>query len=283
MEMFTAYDVRTRLLEQAREHHQVYDHLLRRFVAERLLHRMGASPQRDDLVLRGGWALACRLGVQHRRLPTVELTSLNDAGEDEWVAYVRSIAGATSDGVRLDPASVRGKRLGDDPAQTRIRIRAFAYLAKAQVPFELVVQPGDVVTPEPSCEPMGVLLDFDPPDLAVAHYETVVAEALHELVVRGRLRSRMTDLYDAWLAMQVDPLASLSDAIRATFGARGTTIPREVPEVLTDRYADSDHGLEQWDYFLAGGDPSTALFVEDVVEQVRDRAMPAFEGALGPR
>ncbi len=283
MDLFTAYDVRTSLLEHARDHQLVYDHLLRRFVAERLLHRMGESPQRDDLVLRGGWALASRLGVHHRKLPTVELLSFHDADVDEWVAYVRSLAGGASGGVRLDPDSVRGKLLVGDSEIRRIRIRAFAYLAKAQIPVELVVGSRDVITPEPSCEPMDVLLDFEAPDLTVAPYETVVAEALQELVERGVLRARMTDLYDVWLAMQVDPLLDLSDAIRTTFSTRGTTIPREVPEVFTDRYADSDHGLEQWDYFLAGGYPSTGVFVEDVVEQVRDRVMPAFLGALGPR
>ena len=280
MDLFTAIDVRSRLLEHARDHQLVNDLLLKQYVAERLLHRLGASPLGDQLVLRGGWAMATHLGVHHRRLTTLDLLSLEELSVDALVAEVADLQGSEDDGVHIDARSVRGEVLTPHLAGSRMRIKLFAYLGKAQIATQMVIGQHDPVTPEPAQVELPVLLDFGRPVLTVAPFETVVAEALHDVVERGVLKVRAVDLYDAWLAMQVDPLVDLPSAVRATFDARGTPIPTELPAVLGDGFAAGEHGPWLWDSFLDRGEPSSPVDLEAVVDALGELAMNTFEGAL---
>jgi hypothetical protein len=73
----TRDDVTAEIRDQLREHayanNILFDQLLRRYAAERVLYRMSTMERPPDMTLRGAWAIETRLGVPHRRWTTVQL------------------------------------------------------------------------------------------------------------------------------------------------------------------------------------------------------------------
>jgi hypothetical protein len=141
---------------------------------------------------------------------------------------------------------------------------------------------GDAVVPSPLPLTYPTLLDFPAPELQVYPRETAVSEKLQAMVALGQVTSRMKDFYDIWLLARLFAFDGniLSDAIRATFERRGTTIPTTVPSTLTDEFA-SDHLKQtQWNAFVSRG-----RFIErppgfkDVVAFLREFIVPPLNGA----
>lgn len=90
------------------------------------------------------------------------------------------------------------------------------------------------------------------PHLRVYPRYTVVAEKLEALVSLGMLNSRMKDYFDLWILARHSDFdgAVLSNAIRATFERRHTTIPNGEPIGLTDEFALDAQKERQWQAFL---------------------------------
>jgi hypothetical protein len=104
------------------------------------------------------------------------------------------------------------------------------------------------------------------PHLRAYPPETVIAEKFHAMVMLGRANSRMKDYYDVWMLLNAFDLEPerLRQAIAATFGRRGTLIPAEAPDGLSDAFASDAGKLRQWDAFarnLSGSTPGLGFVV----------------------
>jgi hypothetical protein len=71
------------------------------------------------------------------------------------------------------------------------------------------------------------------------------------MVKRGELNSRMRDFYDIWLLSRQFEFqgGALAEAIRGTFSARDTSIPKEAV-ALTDAFAHDEGRQTLWRTFL---------------------------------
>jgi hypothetical protein len=79
-----------------------------------------------------------------------------------------------------------------------------------------------------------------------------VSEKLQTLVAFDMSISRMKDFYDLWVMSRQFSFggAVLTEAIRAMFERRRTTIPQGVPTALTDVFAGDHDKQTQWAAFL---------------------------------
>jgi len=269
--------IRSRLLQHARDHGVLYDHVLRQYAQERVLHRMASSKGNEGTLLRGGWAMAVRLGVPHRRLTNLDLLCTVSADPGAFLTEIRGIGGTTADGLVLDGGSIRTRNLRDGVG---VRIRMFGYLDNAQIPLQLDVGFGHALVPAPEVLQLPSMLDQPgAPTLGVCRFETVAAEAVGSVVLRGPLTLKMADIYDIWLCLQVDPMEDLELALQAAFFATGTPIPGEVPYVLTEQFASSDHARKNWLAFQKGASLTTEIGLGEAVGTIRDAVMPMFEAA----
>ena len=125
----------------------------------------------------------------------------------------------------------------------------------------------DIVPPLPGVEPAM---------MAVASMTTVFSEAVEQLVRRGPLQARISDIFDCWMCAQVEPMEGLETALEDIFGRRGTPVPTEMPHVLTDRYAEGQHAAEQWRSFAAKCSPSSDIDLPGVVAAIREVLEPVF-------
>jgi hypothetical protein len=97
------------------------------------------------------------------------------------------------------------------------------------------------------------------------------------MVVLDIRNSRMKDFYDVWLIANTwtFDMASLRNAIIASFERRGSKIPTEVPFALTEEFLNDPQKKKQWAAFVSRLNPeSTAPSLEEVGIVLRDFLLP---------
>lgn len=87
-----AHSVRSRLLNLAREEGVEFQNLLRRFAAERLLHRIEKSRQSDVLVLKGAMLFSVWLDRPFRPTKDVDFLGVHEASVAEMERLFREMS-----------------------------------------------------------------------------------------------------------------------------------------------------------------------------------------------
>jgi predicted nucleotidyltransferase component of viral defense system len=252
--------VRQRLLNLAHASGQPLELLLTRYALERLLHRLSMSPHRDRFVLKGAMLLVTWFAEPHRATRDVDLLGFGDATEDALLETFREImAVEVDDGVIFDLKGLRIEPIREGLEYGGSRLRTTAALSGARIPITVDIGFGDAVAPGIEDIDLPVLLDMPSPHLRAYPPETVIAEKFHAMVMLGRANSRMKDYYDVWMllnAIDLEP-ERLRQAIVATFARRGTLIPAEAPDGLSDAFASDAGKLRQWNAFASNLSDST--------------------------
>ena len=159
------------------------------------------------------------------------------------------------DGLRFDPASVRGERIRDDEEYLGVRTRLVAHIGRAKIPVQVDVGIGNAVTPSPRMEVFPSALQQPQPRVLAYTREAVVAEKLEAMVALGARNSRMKDFYDLhFLAAKFEFSGRiLARALAATFERRKSPIPEGIPFGLTEEFAAMPERAAQWRAFVRRG------------------------------
>lgn len=247
-----AASVRARLLNLAKRQGEEFHRVTVRFASERLLYRIGVSPYRDRLVLKGAMLL---LALGQTLRPTKDLDLLGFGSDDleELSAMFREIMGiAVEDGITFDPQSLKASPIREELEYGGVRLQFLAYLDTARIPVQVDIGFGDAVTPAPVEQTIPTLLELPAPRVHAYPLETVVAEKLEALVKLGLLNTRMKDFHDLWsIAGQFGFEATLlQKAVEQTFVRRGTALPGQTPVALTDAFVQDPTKQQVWSAFV---------------------------------
>lgn len=274
--------VRARLLTIARQKGQQLDLLLTRYTIERMLYRLSISAHRERFVLKGAVLMTTWFDDPHRPTRDVDFLGYGDSAAEPMLATFRDIcANKVDDGLSFDVDALRVERIREGLAYGGLRLRTTAGLAGARITVVIDIGFGDSVEPGVEEVELPVLLDFPAPRLRVYARETVVAEKFQAMVMLGLANTRMKDFYDVWLLSRsyVFDAHRLSTAIAATFRRRGTAIPAEPPEALTEAFASDTAKQRQWAAFVRDLGAMPAL--EQVVADLATFLMPHARRAIG--
>lgn len=248
-----AASVLERLKQRARRTGEDFNLLLDRYVAERLLYRLGQSSHAGSFTLKGATLFAMWEGEPHRATRDIDLLGSGDDSAARLRSIFAEVCGASvvDDGLVFDALSVSISdiRAGEDFGGERVVVSC--RLGNARLRMRVDIGFGDVIADPGEPVTLPALLEFPAPRLRVYPVDSVVAEKLHAMAVHGTLNSRMKDIYDVCaLAQRLEfDGARLADAVRATFDRRGRT-PDELPPPLTPAFAaDVAVGL-RWQAFL---------------------------------
>jgi Nucleotidyl transferase AbiEii toxin, Type IV TA system len=128
-------------------------------------------------------------------------------------------------------------------------------LDSTKISIQVDIGFGDAVTPLPEEALLPSILDLPDPRLQIYPRETVVAEKFQAMVALGISNSRLKDFYDIWFLCQSFEFQGnlLSQAIRATFERRKTSLPTIEPLALTAEFAEDMNKKKQWQAFLNRG------------------------------
>ena len=273
--------VRARLLKLSKDRNQPFQLLLTRYVLERLLYRLSSTTHRDRFVLKGAMLMTTWFDDPFRPTQDLDLLGFGDPDPDAMLAVFREICTvAANDGVAFDVQALAIDRVRDELEYGGLRIKTNATLDGARIRVLIDIGFGDAIEPGLNDVDMPVLLDLPSPRLRAYPQETVIAEKFQAMVMLGRANSRMKDLYDIWVLSRCYEFTGdrLSRAIAATFERRKTPIPIELPDALTQAFADDHTKQQQWISFVdnvavqPGG-------LGDVISDLATFLMPHAEAA----
>lgn len=230
--------IRARLLNEATRQRIDFQRLLTRYMHERLMYRIGISPYRNQLVLKGAWMFVVLLGKEMRPTKDTDFLGYGPSTPSDVAQMFHSIVTSEvseDDGVRFDPKGITADEIRNEARYGGVRLKIPANLDTARQNLQIDVGFGDAVQPRDAKFPV-LLKDISAPDLRIYSADAIVAEKLEAIVLLGEATSRMKDFYDLFVLAEewefdaVDLVA----AIRATFTRRQTWLPMGTPPSLTD-------------------------------------------------
>jgi len=275
--------VRQRLLNQAHSLDRPFQELLQYYCMERFLYRLSRSQYANRFILKGALLLTAWRAPLSR--PTVDIDLMGRTSNElaHIESVVRELCNVVSepDGVKFSAASIKVARIKEDAEYEGVRVRFRAVLAGAQIPMQIDIGFGDVVTPQPTTVEYPTLLDFPSPVLMAYPKETVIAEKLEAMTTLGLLNSRFKDYFDLWLLSRLYAFegTTLGDAIAATFHHRETLI-EALPVGLSEAFASDPAKHRQWAAFLRRSRFKNAPSeLNDTIGAVREFAHPPLSAA----
>lgn len=231
-----AQAITAKLSHLARAQDKPYDKLLTIFLLERAVARLVADQVLARcLVFKGGY-VSVRVydsprfttdidAVLHGLNQTSALEKIREQmaspfNDGAWFRYEKEHSFVTKSeygGWRL---VFRGG-LGEPPEK----------IQRAQI-IDIDIGTDDPVTPSPRLVKTESLVGSSSISWHVYPVETILAEKLHTLVVRGSANSRARDVYDISLLLGRANAETLRSALRATFKYRGDILPEGIASIL---------------------------------------------------
>ena len=281
-----AASVRQRLTNRAKEKGIEFQRMLVLYALERLLYRLSVSPFADRFILKGASLFSLWFDEPHRRTRDMDLLGKDEPDPARFADLFQDLCDLSvdEDGMRFLPETVKAKPIREENEFGGVRVTLTAALENARIALQVDIGFGDAAVPEPEAVDFPTLLDgFPAPHLLAYHKETTIAEKLHALVTLERGNSRMKDFFDLYVLAQEFAFTGdrLTAAVRDAFAKRGTAIPLETPDGLTQDFAADAGKLTQWKAFLNQNvsPPRNTLTLSEVVEAIAAFLLPVLDRA----
>lgn len=201
--------------------------VLQNYMFERLMDRLVKLPLRKNLILKGGLLVSHLLGLSRRTTMDMDVTlcnaELSEATVRGWMGRILSVD--VGDGVDWALKGIAPIR--DDDIYGGYRVKLTASLGAISVPLSMDVSTGDAIIP--AAKEYYLKSHFVRNSVfrmwgyAV---ETILAEKVETILVRGVLTTRPRDFYDVVLLTRQCPVdkSVFRKALMATARHRGTEV-----------------------------------------------------------
>ncbi|MCF6258147.1 MAG: nucleotidyl transferase AbiEii/AbiGii toxin family protein [Gammaproteobacteria bacterium] len=275
-----AASVRQKLRNLAREQQEDFDYVLRQYVMQRLLYRLGCSAYADQFLLKGALLFWVWNENFHRPTRDIDLLSFGENDVPQLVEIFQQILNQDkADGLAFDVGSLKGIEIKEDADYPGVRLTGFADLARARIPFQIDVGYGDAVVPEAKEEVLPSFLDLPSPRLKVYPVYGVIAEKFQAMVMLGAANSRMKYFYDISVIAHTMLLDGeiLIRAVKATFERRNTEFSTEPLYVFSDDFKNDRNKQVQWKAFLNKNNLDNVANFSHVAGEVQQLLEPVHQ------
>ena len=227
--------------------------LIRNFMMERFLERVSLSQYRNNFILKGGMLVASIIGVDMRATMDIDTTVKALPLNEEDVRKIISEICATEveDGVSFQITSVAN--IMEDFEYPGIRLMLVATLERMRQPIKIDISTDDVITP--AAVEYNYKLMFEDRVIKVLSYnkETLLAEKLQTILVRGIANTRLRDFYDVYEVMKTyaDDVDNkvFREAYEATCQKRETVLSKEEINEIIDQLKENEGMSQLWEQF----------------------------------
>ena len=273
--------IRQRLLQVARQRKEDFNFVLRQYVLQRLMYRLGASEYANDFLLKGGLLFWVWNEDFHR--PTQDMDLLGFGSDDIALLkdkFLQIIRVQCHDGLQFDPQTLQAIDIKADAKYQGVRVSGRATLAGAVVPYQVDIGFGDAVAKVKHTTRIPSFLEGLPkPELKVYPVESVIAEKFQAMVELGVLNSRMKDFFDIVTLAENVPLSMqpLQAAIQATFARRDTVIRQEPLVIFGNDFKQNSDKQKQWQAFLNKNRLNTSASFAEMVTKIQQLLEPIYQ------
>ena len=227
--------------------------ILRIYLMERLLERVSLSKYRDNFVLKGGLLVSSLVGVDMRSTMDVDTTvkslPMNKKSVQKILEEIMAIE--VEDGVSFRISKVQDIMEGHEYEGLRFMIECSMDRLKQTIKID--ISTGDEITPGAIEYKLPLIIEDRSIDLWAYNLETILAEKLETLMVRGEANTRMRDFYDIHVLIQQDTVTVDRDTLKAAFYAtcknRGSTEQIGTINDVITKIAGDETMKQQWDNY----------------------------------
>ena len=247
--------------------------MLRIYLMERLLERVSLSKYRDNFVLKGGLLVSSLVGVDMRSTMDVDTTvkslPVNKKSVQKILEEIMAIE--LEDGVAFRISKVQDIMEGHEYEGLRFMIECS--MERLRQTIKIDISTGDEITPGAIAYKLPLIIEDRSIDLWAYNLETILAEKLETLMVRGEANTRMRDFYDIHVLIQQDIETVDRDTLKAAFYAtcknRGSTEQIGTINDVITKIASDETMKQQWDNYRKTNYYVGTLEWDDVIESTR--------------
>ena len=268
----TAKQLKDKVRNVSKGNNEIAKSLIRIFMMERFLERVALSKYKDNFILKGGMLVASIVGVDMRATMDIDTTvkslPLNEKDAERIVKEICEIS--VEDGVSFRIVSVTN--IMTDFEYPGIRMMIEANLDRLRQPIKLDISTDDVITP--AAVEYEYKLMFEDRTISLLSYntETLLAEKIQTIIIRGLANTRMRDFYDVCgisrLNAEKIDINLLIEAFQATCKKRETIYSKEEIEDTLSKIKNDKHLFEMWEQFRKKNFYVGDLQWEDVLQEV---------------
>ena len=247
--------------------------MLRIYLMERLLERVSLSRYRDNFVLKGGLLVSSLVGVDMRSTMDVDTTvkslPMNKKSVQKILEEIMAIE--VEDGVSFRISKVQDIMEGHEYEGLRFMIECS--MERLRQTIKIDISTGDEITPGAIAYKLPLIIEDRSIDLWAYNLETILAEKLETLMVRGEANTRMRDFYDIHVLIQQDIETVDRETLKAAFYAtcknRGSTEQIGTINDVISKIASDETMKQQWDNYRKTNYYVGTLEWDDVIESTR--------------
>ena len=172
--------------------------LYQRFMFERILERISLSKYNNNFILKGGLLLSAMLGIESRSTRDMDISVKGiDVSEEKMVQVLNEILSMDiNDGVKFEVVDVTDIRADDEYGGNKYHI--VGKLENLKVALEIDISTGDEITPKELNYEYISLFEDKKIQIDTYNIETILAEKIQTILVRGKYNTRMKDYYDIY-------------------------------------------------------------------------------------
>ena len=253
--------IRAKLLTLAKANKEDFNRTLVRYGIERFLYRLSQHAHRDRFLLKGAMLFITWPEGMYRPTGDLDLLAYGPPEPAVMQSIIAEICAVPSpdDGLVFDSTSVAAEAVREEEKYQGVRVTMLAMLEKAKISLQIDVGFGDAIHPAPQKITFPCLLpNMSKPEVFAYPPETVVAEKLEAMVRFGAADGRLKDFNDIWAVSKTFDfeMATLAQALIATFTRRETALPADIPFALTAEFAALEDKRKMWDAFLKRNPPA---------------------------
>jgi len=221
---------------------------------ERFLFRLSESSYQDRFILKGALLLKVWEIAEARATVDIDTLAKTSNSLENILSIIKTLCELTpsiDDGVVFPTDAIHGHVMQLQKEYQGVRIRFKAKIGTAQIPMQIDIGFGDIITPFPDDILYPTLLDLPSPKLKAYPSQTVIAEKIQTMFEKGNTNSRIKDYYDVWLLLR-HPNASfphLQLALSQTFQMRNTPFDRNLIYTTIEQYAQLPRTQLLWNQF----------------------------------
>ncbi len=274
--------IRNKLYNLSKKNKISFQHLIIRYLHERLLYRISASKYANKFYLKGGALLyTFSSGEMWRYTMDIDF-SLHQMEYDQQkiiVAFKEISAVHDEDGVQFNVDSISSRFIRENDIYGGIRIFIETQLDTIQQRLQVDVGFGDSIYPKPIRINYPVILnDVAIPSIFAYSLETVISEKFHAMIELSEMNSRLKDFYDVYHLLKAGNFKQeiLEEAIRVTFRQRNTFYRHE-HELFKADFASNKNRNSSWSSFLKKIKHREPLRFTEVLEEITRVLQPIWE------
>jgi len=271
--------VREKLLNVAKAQKLNYDQILKNYVIERYLYRLGVSQYKNAFLLKGSWLLYHWTKSFNRPTKDVDFLSYESNNPADLTNTIKEISMIkVDDGLVFIKSSFKSEVINKEGTYKGVRVIGHAKLATAKIKLQLDIGFGDAVIPKPKQETLPTILDQQAPKILVYSVYSVISEKFHAMVDLGIRNTRMKDFYDIYLigqTLEIDG-RKLAKAIKATFDRRDTPFTTKPLFVFSAELMNDASKELQWSAFINKNNLQFEESFIQVNEKLKIFLMPAY-------